>query len=394
MTERIEYDEDWAVWRKEFEIREDTIYLNHGSFGVLQRAVRDRQLAWQRELSTQPMDFFVRQYEPAWLSARQQLASALGASPDDLVFAENSTAAMNTVANSFPLRETDEVVLTDHEYGAVLRIWHRACRKAGAPEPRIAELPTAIESVEQVVDHVFAATTAKTRLLVVSHITSPTAIILPVRQIVKEAHRRGITVCVDGPHAPAQVPLSLSEVDCDFYTASLHKWVSAPIGSGFLHVAPKWQSSIRPPLLSWGRNPPAEPQAWWEEFVWAGTRDPSAWLTVPAAFDALSQVGQDRFRQRTHFLARHARQRLLDVVNLRPLTPDGDQWNGSMASVPLPPGDAQQLQVRLWREHGIEVPIIEHKGQRSIRVSCHLYTTMSQIDQLVEVVAKLLRDET
>ena len=234
MPPNIEDDDDWRSWRDEWPIRPDTVYLNHGSFGPTPRRVRECQQMWQQELASQPMDFFVRKYEPAWLAARRRLAEFVATQPENLAFMENATAAMNAVAYSFPLGKLDEVLLSDHEYGAVVRIWQRACRAAGTAEPQIAKLPARFESADQVVDAVFSAATDRTRLLVVSHITSPTAVILPVHEICREAKRRGIAVCIDGPHAPAQIPLSLDELDCDFYTASLHKWVSAPIGSGFL----------------------------------------------------------------------------------------------------------------------------------------------------------------
>lgn len=393
MPPLIENDDDWLRWRDEWSIRPDTTYLNHGSFGPTPSAVRDFQLGWQQQLASQPMDFFVRNYEPAWLAARMRLAEFVGTDPNNLVFVENATVAMNAVAISFPLQRHDEVLLTDHEYGAVLRIWQRACQSAGADEPRIARLPARIESAGQVVGAIFGAATERTRLLVVSHITSPTAVILPVQQICNEAKRRGISVCVDGPHAPAHVPLSLDELSCDFYAASLHKWVSAPIGSGFLFVAPSRQHAVRTPLLSWGRLAPAKPTAWWEEFIWPGTRDPSAYLASVAAFDLLDRVGLTSFRHRCHYLAKYARQRIVELTGLEPQTPDSDQWYGGMVSVPLPPGNAMRLQKNLWQHHRIEVPIVDRSGQRSIRVSCHLYNNTSEIDSLVAALDALLRNE-
>jgi len=295
--------------------------------------------------------------------------------------------------NSLRLTPTDEVLLTDHEYGAVTRIWRRTCESAGATEPKIAKLPAKFESADAVVEAIFRSATDRTKLLVVSHITSPTAVILPVKQICTEATRRGMAVCIDGPHAPAQVPLVIDQLGCDFYTASLHKWLSAPLGSGFLYVAPQWQQRIRTPLLSWGRVSPTKPTSWWDEFIWTGTRDPSAYLAIPAAIDLLEQVGLDNFRARTHSLARYARKRLVESVGREPHVPDSNEWYGSMASVPLPPGDARGLQARLWQEHHIEVPIIEHNGERSIRVSCHLYNCRSQIDLLVTAVESELSRE-
>jgi len=387
----VRNDDHWRPWREQWSIRPDTIYLNHGSFGPPPRDVQECQRSWQQQLASQPMDFFVRHYEPAWLASRKRLAEFVGTSPDNLVFVENSTAAMNVVANTLQLRAQDEVLLTDHEYGAVARIWQRACESAAAAKPRIAQLPARIESADQLVDAVFSAATDRTRLLVVSHITSPTALILPIQQIGVEAKRRGIAVCVDGPHAPAQVSLSLDDLSCDFYTASLHKWVSAPIGSGFLFVARRWHELVRTPILSWGRTPPTQPATWCDEFVWPGTRDPSAYLACVPAIELLEQVGLAEFRARAHYLAQYARQSLVALTGLEPQVPDSDEWYGSMASVPLPLGDAADLQQRLWRHHGIEVPIIEHNGQRSIRVSCHLYNTCSEIDSLVRGLEAELR---
>jgi isopenicillin-N epimerase len=339
------------------------------------------------------MDFFVRDYEPAWLAARERLAAFVSTKPENLVFVENATAAMNAVANSFPLGQQDEVLLTDHEYGAVLRIWQRACQSAGAKEPQIAHVPSGIEAADQVVEAIFERATERTRLLVVSHITSPTAIILPIKQISAEAKRRGMFVCVDGPHAPAQIPLTLDELPCDFYTASLHKWVSAPFGSGFLYVAPAWQHLVRTPQLSWGRLGPAKPTTWWEEFVWSGTRDPSAYLASTAAFDLLERVGLATFRTRTHYLAEYALNHIVELTGLEPQIPDSSCWYGSMVSAPLPAGNAVALQQQLWQNYGIEVPIIDRNGRRSIRVSCHLYNNTSDIDTLQRALEVLLKRE-
>ena len=383
-------DDDWCHWRDQWSIRSDTVYLNHGSFGPTPRIVQECQRSWQQQLANQPMDFFVRQCETAWLESRRRLATFVGTDQNNLAFVENSTAAMNVVANTFPLQADDEILLTDHEYGAVARIWQRACQTSAARDPQVARLPPKIESADQLVDAIFSAATDRTRLLVVSHITSPTALILPVQQICTEAQRRGIAVCVDGPHAPAQASLSLDDLACDFYTASLHKWVSAPMGSGFLFAARQWQNRIVPSILSWGLLRPTEPTAWWHEFVWPGTRDPSPYFSCVPAIELLEQLGLDKFRARTHYLAQYARQSLIELTGLEPRIPDSRQWYGSMASVPLPPGDAADLQRSLWQQHRIEAPIMEHNGERSIRVSCHLYNTCRDINLLVEALGGLL----
>ncbi len=382
-------DSAWAPWAAQWRLREDTLYLNHGSFGPPPDPVRQARAAWQARLDEQPMDFFVRQLAPAWENARRRLAKFVGTNETNLVFQANATAAMNVVAGSLPLTAGDEVLLTDHEYGAVFRIWERACRRAGAKVQTVT-LPLPLESAEQVTAAIVAALTPRTRLVVVSHITSPTAITLPVNAICHAARERGIPVGIDGPHAVAQLDLRLDEIDCDFYTASCHKWLSAPFGSGFLFVHPRWQSHVEPPLLSWGLLSPNKPQAWWEEFFWSGTADPSAFLAIPAAIDFLEQVGLPAFRARTHELARYARRRLVELTGLTPIVPDSAAWYGSMAHVPLPPGDAPQLQRTLWERHKIEVPIVAWNGGRYIRVSCHLYNNTTHIDRLIDALAPLV----
>ena len=381
-------DDEAAYWRSQWNLAPGVSYLNHGSFGPPPRPVQVARRAWQEQLDAQPMDFFVRRFEPAWFHARRRLAGLIGADEGNLVFAENATAAMNVVANSLTLRSGDEVLLTDHEYGAVQRIWRRAVESVAGASLGVAKLPLPIESAEQVVEAIFAAATDRTRLLVVSHITSATAVTLPVEPIVAEAKRRGILVCIDGPHAIAQLPLELDRLGCDFYCASCHKWLSAPFGSGFLYVAPQHHAAIRTPQLSWGRLPPAPLDDWSDEFLWTGTRDPSAYLAVPAAIDFLEQVGLERFRRHTHALARYARQQLVELTGLTPIVPDSPDWYGCMAHVPLPPGDARALQQQLWAEYGIEVPIVSWGDRRWIRVSCHLYNTCHEIDRLVDAVRR------
>ncbi len=379
-------------WHQSWEFPEGTTYLNHGSFGPAPIPVREARSGWLRLLDRQPMEFFLRTLQPALLDVRQRLADFVQTDAENLALVDNSTYAMNVVASSVPLQPGDEVVLTDHEYGAVSRLWQRTCQRAGANEPRTAVLPLPIESAEQVVESVFQSVTSSTRLIVVSHITSPTAVILPVAEICRQASQLGIAVCIDGPHAVAQLPLEMDALDCDYYTASCHKWLSAPFGSGFLYVHPRRQQHVTPPVLSWGRWPePAD--AWHDEFRWLGTRDPTPQLSIPAAIEFLQQVGLAEFREQTHRLARYAREQLADLCDGEPLVPDAAAWYASMTHMPLPDGDAPSLQRRLWETHGIEVPIIHWSGRRWIRVSCHLYTQQSHIDLLARALHQELRSE-
>lgn len=389
MNTSMEDEQSWDAWSKCWKIRPDTIYLNHGSFGPPPTVVRHAREAYQRRLESNPMDFLVRELEGEIANVRDVVADFIGTRPENLALVDNATYGMNVVATSFPLSPGDEVLLTNHEYGAVRRIWNRQCEVADC-QLQTVDLPESIESADQVVDAITNAVTQRTKLLVVSHITSATAITLPVRQIIERVRTLGVAVCIDGPHAVAQLPLNIDELGCDFYTASCHKWLSAPLGTGFLYVSPRWHEMIQPPILSWGKTESEEQASWTDEFGWLGTRDPSALLAIPSAIALLKRVGLENFRRRTHQLASYARERLAQFDPRQPIVPDSPQWYGAMAHVPLPAGDARQLQMALWGQFGIEVPIIDFAGRRWIRVSCHLYNKPANIDRLAEALHVLL----
>jgi isopenicillin-N epimerase len=375
------------AWR----IRPGTTYLNHGSWGPPPLCVREARANWQARLDEQPMDAFLRQYEESWLRARASLAAFVGADADGVVFVPNATAGMNLVADSTKLGVGDEILLNDHEYGAVARIWNRKALESGA-EVRTLILPTPFDDPAELVEFFKQSFSAKTRMLVLSHITSPTAITLPIQEIAAAAKERGILVCIDGPHAVAQLPLDVISLDVDFYTASCHKWLCAPLGSGFLYVDPAHRKRIRPACLSWGRLRPNEPKEWYEEFIWSGTADYAAYLAIPVAIDFLETIGIERFRTQTHAMARYVRKKLESLGGGAPLVSDSQVWYGSMAHVPIPfAGDAAALQRKLWDEYRIEAPIWNFGERVFARVSCHAYTTQEQVDYFLEALKSELR---
>jgi isopenicillin-N epimerase len=385
----LDDDEAWPAWRDEWSLAEGVTYLNNGSWGPTPRAVSRERRQWIDRVEANPHDFLVRQLGPRLTECRRRLADLVGTVADNLVLVENATVAMNIVAASVRLRPGDEVLISDHEYGAVLRLWEHACRRAGA---RLVVQPLAVplSGAEEVVDTLFAAANERTRLIVVSHVTSPTALVLPVEAICRRARELGIATCIDGPHAIAMLDVRLDRLDCDYYTASCHKWLCAPLGSGFLYVHPRRQAEVEPALISWGRPLEGDAASWRDEFNWVGSRDPSAFLAVPAAIDFLERVGWQRFRRRTHALAAYARETLADCVGAQSLAPDHPDWYGSMISLRLSPGEPESLQRALWERHQIEVPIVAWQGQRLVRPSCHLYTSRDDIDRLAQSLTSLL----
>jgi len=368
-----------------WQFRPGVCYLNHGSFGAVPVQIQRAQRQWQEQCEAEPMDVLARRMEPAWQAARDRLAYWLGTPGDRLALCENATMAMNEIAAWFPLGAGDEVLLTNHEYGAVKRIWQRRADACGAIL-RYVQLPLPVEDPQVIVDTIVSATHERTRLVVVSHITSPTAIILPVAEICRALRTRDIASCIDGPHALLQERINLLQLDCDFYTASCHKWLCAPLGSGCLYVHPRWHARVQPARLSWGRLPPVQPLHWTDELTWVGTRDYSPYMAIPAAIDFFESFSYQQLDARNYQLACYARRVLSAAIGGQPVTPESRQWMGWMAPVWLPTGDHSSLQQRLWDRHGIEVPIVHFEGRYLVRVSCHLYNTTGDIDRLARAL--------
>lgn len=380
--------------RDEFLLDPDVIFLNHGSYGACPRPLFERYQAWQRELERQPVAFLGRRYETLMRAAREGVAPALGASADDLVFVPNATTGLNTVIRALPLEAGDEVLGTDHEYGALDRAWRFVCRRRGAHYRRH-PIPLPVRSEEEIVDALWAAVTPRTRVLFLSHITSPTALTLPVAPLIRRARAAGILTVVDGAHVPGQRPLDLDGLGADFYSGNLHKWALAPKGCAFLHARQEVQSLLSPLVVSWGweREVPG-PSRFVDEQEYQGTRDIAAYLTAPAAIDFLATHDWPRRRADCHALVREARSRIGALTGLPQIAPDEPRWFAQMAAVPLPPCDPDTLKRRLYDEYRIEVPIIQWKDHLLIRVSIQVYNRRADVDALVDALAVLLPELT
>lgn len=370
-----------------------TTYLNHGSFGPSPVQVQQVRAEWSRKLEGQPMRFFCRQMEEELDLAAAALANLLGTKSSRIALIDNATFAMNVVASSTSLSEQDEVILTDHEYGAVRNIWRRKCRESGA-RLVIAKLPCPLTD-SGVVAAIEACVSARTRMIVMSHVTSATAAILPVRQVCTMASELGVKTVIDGPHAIGMLDVEVDRLHCDFYCASCHKWLCAPFGSGFLWVHPRHQAQIQSPIEGWGGSMAGNPARWQDGLNWMGTRDPAAMLSIPSAIDFMKAVTWKAFRDHARQLVVRARQQLLEVDGVGPLCTPDDAHLVSMACVELPQpggwkpgyhGHPDPLQVSLRDDHQIEIPVGSWNGHRFLRVSAHLYNTDDDIEKLIDVV--------
>ena len=342
-----------------FQLDPGVTFLNHGSFGACPREVFERYQARQIELEREPVDFIARRLPGLLADARAALGEYLGARGDALTFVQNATTGVNLAARALDLQPGDEVLSTNLEYGACVLTWQSMCRFVTA-------------DVAEIFDHV----TERTRAIFVSHITSETALLLPVEEIVSHARERGLVTIVDGAHAVAQVDLDLDALGADFYTGNCHKWLCAPKGAGFLHVRPEWQERVGGAIVSWGHE---EPATFLTRTERQATRDPAAYLTVPDAI-AFSRAHDDRAR--CVALAREARRDLCALLGTEPIAPE--EMVLQMASVRLPQPDTT-LSRRLWDEHRIEIPV-SHDGEL-LRISIAAYNDRADVDRLLSALA-------
>ncbi|MCI0462564.1 MAG: aminotransferase class V-fold PLP-dependent enzyme [Gemmataceae bacterium] len=389
----------WSDARARMLLDPTVANLNTGSFGPLPRPVFERVTRLRRRLAEEPMDFLVRQAPPLLWQARESLASLLGADPHRLIFTANVTAAVNLVAAALRLAAPGEVLLTDHEYGAMHWCWERAAQRQRLTL-RTFPLPILTEDPAAIVEAACAAMTTRTRLVFFSHVLSPTGLVLPARELCAEARRRGILTLIDGAHGPAMVPLDLASLGCDFYGGNCHKWLLAPTGSGFLYVAPGHEDRLQPLQVSWGwkvdrarlhERDEFGSTPWLRLFEFEGTRDPCPWLAVPEAIRFQAGLGWERIRVRNGELVRHVRARVGAVAGLTPATPTNPALHGFLTAFRLPAyTDPPRLRQGLWEEHRIEVPIVERPEGPLIRVSTHFYNTEQEIDRLALVLEQLL----
>ncbi|RAL20032.1 aminotransferase [Lujinxingia litoralis] len=385
-----------------FHLDSGAIHLNHGAFGACPRRVLHAQSELRARMESNPVRFIGRELFGLMANARAELASFVGAPAPDLVFVPNTTTGVNAVLRSLALQPGDEILVSDQGYGPAVLAARAIAAEQGA-HVRVASLPFAPTSANALHDALIDALTPRTRLVMIDHITSPTALILPVARIARSLRERGVLTLIDGAHAPGMIPLNLAEIDADFYVGNCHKWLCSPRGAAFLHVAPHLQSRVRPPVLSHGAAlAEDDPQRFQAEFGWMGTYDVTSYLSVPVAIDflrALVPGGWPALYERNHRLALYGRDRLCQVLGIAPPAPD--DLVGAMVSLPLPesphppvnfPAEVDPLQDALWRAAGIEIAVMSwpaHPG-RLLRLSCQLYTTEEQLDTLADTLSTLL----
>jgi isopenicillin-N epimerase len=379
-----------ASLKNQFLLNPKIHFLNHGSFGATPYPVFREYQRWQRELEYQPVEFLGRRATALMADARLALGKYLGAQSDNLVYTQNVTVALNIVARSLVLEPGDEVLTSDHEYGALDRTWRFLSKERGFKYIR-QKISLPLSTTQQFADDLWQGVTAHTRVIFISHITSPTAILFPVAEVIRRARDQGILTIIDGAHAPGQIHLDLNLLGADFYGGNLHKWLCAPKGAGFLYAAPEVRHLLKPLIVSWGyesETPSGSTLVDYHE--WMGTRDLAAFLSAPAAIEFQEKHDWDRIRADCHGLAREALNQIETLTGISSYYPD-DSWYVQMFAAQLPDSiDVLKFKTRLYDKYRIETPVHEWNEKKLIRISIQGYNTEEDIKALINALKRLL----
>jgi isopenicillin-N epimerase len=373
---------------EKFLLDPEITFLNHGSFGATPEVVFKHYQALQLELERQPIEFLARELDQRMDDARESLATYLDASPSNLIFVANVTVAINIVARNLRLGPGDQVLASDHEYGAMDRLWRFLSKRRGF-EYKIQEIPTPFLTEGEILEALWKGVTDRTRVIFLSHITSPTALRMPVNEICLRAREENIITVIDGAHAPGQIDLELEALGADFYGANLHKWLCAPKGSGFLHARPEHHEILEPLVVSWGwESEKPGPSIMVDYHEWQGTRDPAAFLATPTAIEFQQKYDWNAVRDQCHELAVGFQQKVNALTGFEPLSLPS--FYEQMVAVRLPNVDPEAFQKRLYDEYRIEIPVFLWNEQPLLRICVQGYNSADDVERVVTALKKLI----
>ncbi|MFN8276706.1 MAG: aminotransferase class V-fold PLP-dependent enzyme [Chitinophagales bacterium] len=376
--------------KQHFLLQPEITYLNFGSFGACPKPVFQRYQQFQLELEQEPVQFMMY-HGPKYLhESRVALAQYVHCDADNLVFVTNPSYAINIIAKSLNLQPGDEILSTNLEYGAVDRTWRFCCTQTGA---RYVQQPISlpVQSEADIVDALFQGVTDRTRVICISHITSATALILPVEEICARAKAMGLITIVDGAHAPGHVPLHLNTLQADYYTGACHKWMCTPKGCSFLYAAKNAQQILQPLVVSWGYEA-ADPSAsqFQDYHQMQGTRDYSAFLTIPSALQFFEAHHWDAQAKQCRKMVQDWYPELCAMVGAEPLSPVHDSFLGQMASIPIHTASAAALQQLLFNQYRIEIPVTQAGERTFIRFSIQAFNTADDLVKLQRAIEDLM----
>ena len=375
--------------KSQFLLNPEITFLNHGSFGACPIPILENYQYWQKELEREPVQFILKKAPIYLQTAKEAVAQFVGCDADDFFFTANPTIAINTIMRSMDLQPGDEILTTNHEYGAMDRTWNFYCEKSGAKYIR-QNISIPIQSKEKLLEEFWSGYSAKTKIVFLNQISSATALIFPVKEIIQKAKSLCWITIIDGAHVPGHIDLNLTELDPDFYTGTLHKWMLAPKGCSFLYVKKERQSEIDPLIVGWGyqsENP--SNSRFLDYHQHQGTRDISAFLTAPAAIQFLNDHNWKEKSTIAKQLILENYERFCTLLGTQPICPISSEFLGQMCSIPINTSDPVALKEMLYGEYKIEIPIMKIDHGTFIRISLNAYNNSKDLDTLFDALSSI-----
>lgn len=373
-----------------FQIDDSITFLNHGSFGSCPKPIFEEFIRFQKELEAEPVNFILNK-QPQYLEdAKKALANFIHCSDKDFFFIPNPTIAINTVMRSLNLQHGDEILATNHEYGAMDRTWIFFCKKSGAKYVRQG-ITLPVQSKEQVLEEFWKGYTSKTKVVFLNHFSSATALIFPVKEICDKAQKLGLITIVDGAHVPGHIDLNISELNPDYYTGTLHKWMLAPKGSSFLYVKEEFQNDLDPLVVSWGYESLAPSDSQFLDYhEYQGTNDIAQYLCTPAVIKFLEENNWWEVSKKSKQIVFENYQRFCDLLGTQPICPITDEFLGQMASVPVKTDKPAGLKALLYDKYKIQIPVMPLNDNIYIRYSINGYNSQEDLDKLYKALEDVI----
>lgn len=376
--------------KSQFLLDKNITFLNHGSFGACPKPIFEEYQRLQLELENEPV-YFIQKKSAEYLKiAKERLAKYIGCDANDFFFTPNPTFAVNTIMRSLDLQEGDEILSTNHEYGAMDRTWNFYCKKSGAKYIR-QNISLPVISKEQILEEFWSGYTSKTKIVFLNQISSATALIFPVKEICDKARELGLITIIDGAHVPGQMDLDITELNPDFYTGTLHKWMLAPKGSSFLYVKKDFQQMLDPLVVGWGYESVAPGESQFLDYQeFQGTREISAFLCAPKVIDFLEENDWKTKAKECRNIVLNNYQRFCDLLNTKPICPISEEFLVQMASIPVNTTNPAALKELLFNKYKIEIPVIPLNGNYFIRYSINTYNSQEDLDILYKAFADII----
>lgn len=377
--------------KSQFLLYNNITFLNHGSFGACPKPIFEEFQRLQLELEREPVNFIQKKLPIYLKEAKKPLAKFIDCNEEDFFFTPNPTFAVNTIMRSLNLQAGDEILATNHEYGAMDRTWNFYCKKSGAKYV-CQEISLPIVSKEQILEEFWKGYNANTKVIFLNQISSSTALIFPVKEICDKAQQLGLITIVDGAHVPGHIDLNISELNPDFYTGTLHKWMLAPKGSSFLYVKKEFQADIDPLVVSWGYESLFLSDSQFLDYhEYQGTNNHSAYLCTPKVIEFLEENSWREKSKACRKIVLDNYQRFCDLLGTQPICPISEEFLGQMASIPIRTEKPMELKELLYSKYKIQIPIMPLNGNIYMRYSINVYNSQDDLEVLYQAITDIIK---